>query len=78
MAVNTMRIYVCDLCRFEHPSGQLTRLGVRAMGDRPEDANNVDVCGTCQDRPVRDVLLFAAKLEEGTSHADSAPAAQGT
>lgn len=66
MTVKTIREYLCDLCGGQVHPDALTRLGVRGMGDRPEDADNVDVCPSCAaERPAGDVILTAAKLREG-------------
>lgn len=65
VTVKTVREYQCDFCGSLVHRDALTRLGVRRMDDRPEDADNVDVCPACQPvRPVTDVILFAAKLRE--------------
>jgi hypothetical protein len=32
------------------------------MDDRPEDADNVDVCAEHADRPIREVLAVAAGM----------------
>lgn len=58
MGVN--KVYVCDLCGQPRARGELTRLGVRSLDDRPEDADNVDVGACCREKPVSAVVAFAA------------------
>ena len=60
MAVS--KVYVCDLCGQVRPRGELMRLGVRGLDDRPEDADNVDVGVCCRDKPVSDVLALGLDM----------------
>jgi hypothetical protein len=53
------KVYTCDLCGQPRPRGELMRLGVRELEDRPEDADNVDAGPCCWDKPVSDVLVIA-------------------
>jgi hypothetical protein len=70
------KVYGCDLCGQERDRGDLTRLGVRGLDDRPEDADNVDVGPCCQDKPVSDVLAIARDAREEVVNG-KAPAAAG-
>ena len=54
------KVYTCDLCGQTRPRGELMRLGVRGLDDRPEDAENIDVGKCCLDKPVSEVLTMAA------------------
>ncbi len=56
-----VRQFRCDLCGEFRDKATLLRLGVRAPSQRAEDAEIVDVCPGCLDRPVSDV-----KAEWGT------------
>ena len=56
------KVYKCDLCGVHAPRDELIRLGVRLLDERPEDADNVDACLQCHDRPVTDVAAAAAKM----------------
>ncbi len=58
------KVYKCDLCGEYAQRGGLSRLGVRTLDDRPEDAENVDVCARCGDRPVGEVLAAAAGMRQ--------------
>jgi hypothetical protein len=70
------KVYTCDLCGDAWPRGKLTRLGVRGLDDRPEDADNVDVGPCCQDKPVSDALAIARDAREEVTNGQ-APAAAG-
>lgn len=56
------KVFKCDVGGEFRPRGELTRLGVRTMDDRPEDADNVDVCAEHADRPISEVLAVAAGM----------------
>lgn len=57
------KVYKCDLCGEFRKRDQLIRLGVRTLDDRPEDANNVDVCSTCYDKPVGDAVAIGQDMQ---------------
>jgi hypothetical protein len=56
------KVFKCDIGGEICDRGDLMRLGVRAMDDRPEDADNVDVCQEHATRPIHDALAVAAKM----------------
>lgn len=56
------RVYKCDVGGEFRVRAELMRLGVRGMDDRPEDADNVDVCSEHAGRPVSEVLAIAADM----------------
>ena len=56
------KVFKCDVGGEYRPRGELTRLGVRTMDDRPEDADNVDVCAEHAQRPISEVLAVAADM----------------
>ena len=56
------KVFKCDVGGEFRPRGELTRLGVRSMDDRPEDADNVDVCAEHAQRPISEVLAVAADM----------------
>ena len=56
------KVFKCDVGGEYRPRGELTRLGVRSMDDRPEDADNVDVCAEHAQRPISEVLAVAADM----------------
>jgi hypothetical protein len=60
--VSVEKVFKCDVGGEFRPRGELTRLGVRTMDDRPEDADNVDVCAEHADRPISEVLAVAADM----------------
>jgi hypothetical protein len=60
--VSVEKVFKCDVGGEFRPRGELTRLGVRTMDDRPEDADNVDVCAEHADRPISEVLAVAAGM----------------
>ena len=61
------KVFKCDVGGEFRKRDELTRLGVRTMDDRPEDAENVDVCGEHAARPISEVLAVARDLREGGS-----------
>ena len=56
------KVFKCDVGGEYRPRAELTRLGVRSMDDRPEDADNVDVCAEHAQRPISEVLAVAADM----------------
>ena len=56
------KVFKCDVGGELRPRAELTRLGVRSMDDRPEDADNVDVCAEHAQRPISEVLAVAAGM----------------
>ena len=58
------KVYLCDLCGQPRERGELTRLGVRGLDDRPEDADNVDVGPCCRDKPVSDVVALGRDMRQ--------------
>jgi hypothetical protein len=56
------KVYRCDLCGEMVERGQLVRLGVRKLDDRPEDADVVEVGPCCGQRPVLDVIAHGEGL----------------
>ena len=56
------KVYKCDLCGEYRTRGDLMRLGVRGLDDRPEDVDNVDVGTCCRDKPVSDVIVLGQDL----------------
>ena len=61
------KVYKCDLCGEFRQREQLVRLGVRLLDERPEDAENVDACLACRDRPVSDVAGAAAVMRKAVT-----------
>jgi hypothetical protein len=60
--VSVEKVFKCDVGGEYRPRAELTRLGVRSMDDRPEDADNVDVCAEHAQRPISEVLAVAADM----------------
>jgi len=60
--VSVEKVFKCDVGGEFRPRAELTRLGVRSMDDRPEDADNVDVCAEHAGRPISEVLAVAAGM----------------
>jgi hypothetical protein len=56
------KVFRCDICGEIRQRGELVRLGARLMDERPEDADNVDVCGDCQARPIAEVVGVMASM----------------
>lgn len=56
------KVYRCDLCGEFVERGELKRLGVRGLDDRPEDADNVDVGPCCGEKPIVDVIAHGTEL----------------
>jgi hypothetical protein len=56
------KVYKCDLCGEFVERGELVRLGVRKLDDRPEDADTVDVGPCCGEKPIVDVIAHGAEL----------------
>jgi hypothetical protein len=57
------KVFVCDIGGETCDRSELMRLGVRTMDDRPEDADNVDVCGQhARLTPIAQALAVAAKM----------------
>ena len=56
------KVFRCDIGGEIRQRGELMRLGVRMMADRPEDADNVDVCDEHAARPISEALAAAAKM----------------
>ena len=68
------KVYKCDLCGEFVQRGELMRLGVRKMDDRPEDADLVDVGPCCGERPVIGVIAHAKRTREEILNGEPAPA----
>jgi hypothetical protein len=64
------KVFKCDLCEQHREREQLIRFGVRLMDDRPEDADNVDVCLSCRERPVMDAVLAAQDMRRLVTHGE--------
>lgn len=62
------KVYKCDLCGEFRERPALMRLGVRGLDDRPEDADNVDVCADCHGKPVSDVMAVGLDMRRVTVH----------
>ena len=60
------RVFKCDVGGEFRKRDELTRLGVRTMDDRPEDAEHIDVCDEHAARPISEVLAIARDLREVT------------
>jgi hypothetical protein len=56
------KVYRCDLCGEQVERGELVRLGVRKLDDRPEDADVVEAGPCCGQRPVLDVIALATRV----------------
>lgn len=56
------KVYRCDLCGEFVERGELVRLGVRRLDDRPEDADMVDVGPCCGMKALLDVIAHGAEL----------------
>ena len=67
------RAYKCDVGGEFRQRADLMRLGVRTMDDRPEDADNVDVCSEHAARPISEVLAIAKDMREVTVNGEPAP-----
>jgi hypothetical protein len=64
--MSIVKAFVCDIGGETCARDELMRLGVRTMDDRPEDADNVDVCVQhARLAPVAQVLAIAAKMRAG-------------
>lgn len=66
-------MYKCDVGGEFRLRTDLMRLGVRSMDDRPEDADNVDVCAEHATRPISEVLAIAKDLREVAVNGEPAP-----
>ena len=66
------KVFKCDVGGEFRKRGELARLGVRTMDDRPEDADNVDVCAEHADRPISEVLAIARDMREVTVNGEPA------
>jgi hypothetical protein len=55
------KAYRCDVCGELRKPEDLTRHGIRHLDERPEDAENVDVCRDCaRGRFISDLHEIAA------------------
>lgn len=67
------KVYKCDVGGEFRTRAELMRLGVRTMSDRPEDADNVDVCSEHAARPISEALAIAKDMREVAVHGEPAP-----
>lgn len=63
-------IYRCDLCKSVLDAGQLVaqlyaRREVTFSSGHPESYGVVQICGECENRPIKELLFFFSKLFEG-------------
>jgi hypothetical protein len=56
------KVFRCDIGGEIRKRDELMRLGVRTMDDRPEDADNVDVCAEHAARTIAEALEVAAAM----------------
>ena len=64
------KVFKCDVGGEFRKREELMRLGVRGLDDRPEDADNVDVCDEHAGRPVSEVLAIAADMRRMAVHGE--------
>lgn len=66
MAVN--KTFQCDLSEESVTKGEFATVRVGQRDWRIEDYIAVDIGRCCVQRPIEDLLAFAAKLDEGNVH----------
>jgi hypothetical protein len=60
----TVTYHSCDLCGQDHDEADLTRLyGPPQAGRRPQ----IDICQTCQQRPIANVVEWIRKQGQATA-----------
>jgi hypothetical protein len=64
------KVYKCDLCGEFVPKDALRRLGVRALADRVEDTDWVDVGPECHGATVLAVFDHAERLRGLAVHGE--------
>ena len=61
------KVFKCDVGGEFRKREELIRLGVRGLDERPEDADNVDVCAEHRTRPISEVIAIGLDMRRGTA-----------
>ena len=62
------KVFRCDVGGEHRKRDELIRFGVRRINERPEDAENIDVCDEHAARPIAEMIALFRDAREESGH----------